>query len=219
MTTNHSTPSVEECIDNLICTAINYDEDSPEMASDRRALRDAIARESTERERVVESPISNEALAGLWRDRDALAERVRVLEEDVRWLLAKFYECDFCDDDTGRIDDIDAALAHTEPERGWDEAVKASAQLAETRAEVERLTAIINEGPDCLDGCDSVMHEDLCPNANPREAWAALRAKVAAGEELFGKVERWLDEPHIHYNSLFEARAAARAAGLGGSDE
>ena len=62
-------------------------------------------------------------------------------------------------------------------------------ELASLRKENARYKAILDEGPECLPGCDSFAHEELCPYVNPKEAFDALRKELEEAREVLRLVQ------------------------------
>jgi hypothetical protein len=56
---------------------------------------------------------------------------------------------------------------------------EALAELAAAR----ELISQMSEGMECLDGCDRIAHDELCPVANPGGALAAARDEIARLKE------------------------------------
>lgn len=82
---------------------------------------------------------------------------------------------------------VDEARALLSAQHHEDYPITTAALLAlveDLERERDTFASIIDEGPDCLPGCDSIMHEDLCPNVNPREAWADLERRLAEAAEV-----------------------------------
>lgn len=59
------------------------------------------------------------------------------------------------------------------------------------REKLEQFARDVSDGFECLPGCDSIAHEELCPQANPVAAWRELHESLRVVREAF---TRWNHE-------------------------
>jgi hypothetical protein len=69
-------------------------------------------------------------------------------------------------------------------EAAWNTAAKLTRELADARAERDKLREIINSDAECLPGCDSYGHVEGCPYADILAHFLSLKAELARARGL-----------------------------------
>lgn len=86
--------------------------------------------------------------------------------------------------------------------------------LAAENARLRQFAKDVSDDMECLDTCDSYGHDDLCPVANPVEAWRQLRqekAELVEALETLRNTCRGLPSKRKTWGDLVDACQKARA--------